>query len=97
LAKEVASFKALLKITKETITSAEPERDHTERITIILSACSECLKAVQVSVATYNDLPTSSQRTWERLEWGSEQLSDLQLQLGRNIGLLSALNSNLAR
>jgi hypothetical protein len=97
LAKEVASFKALLEITKETITSAELEREHAERIAIIISDCNECLKAVQVSVVKYNGLPTSSQRTWERMEWGSEQLSDLQLHLGRNIVLLSALNSNLAR
>jgi hypothetical protein len=77
LAKEVASFKALLEIIKETIISAELEQEYAERIAIIISACNECLKAVQVLVVKYNNLPTSSQRTWERIEWGSEQLLDL--------------------
>jgi hypothetical protein len=97
LANEVASFKALLEITEETITLAEPKPEHAQRIATILSACDKCLEEVQVAVTRYNDLPTSSQRTWERMNWDSEHLSDLQHHLGSNIGLLSALNSNLSR
>jgi hypothetical protein len=97
IANEVASFRALLEITEETIILIQSERKHADRVTTILSACNECLIAVQITVGKCNALPASSQRTWERMEWDAEELSELESRLGRNISLLSALNSNLAR
>lgn len=62
-----------------------------------MNGCNECLRDLQASISKYNDLPTSSQLTWERMEWARDELSDLQGRVGRSIALLSTLNSFLVK
>lgn len=97
LAKEVASFRSILEITEETIEKSEVQRDHADRLSTIIKCCQECLQDIQLPVSKYNDLPTASQWTRERVNFGAEERTELYRRFGQNVELLNALNSCLTR
>jgi hypothetical protein len=97
LANDVGCFRSLLDLTVEKVKAFSSEHRDIEYITRTVNSCFKCLQEVASSISRFNDLPTASQRAWERTEWGSGELTELRGRLGTSIGLLNTLNTQLVR
>lgn len=75
----------------------EPDHQQVDGVVRAVIACRDCLQDIQTSVSQYNSLPTASQRAWDRTGFGVEELASIQARLGRNVGILSALNSAISK
>lgn len=98
IASEVASLHCVLKETEELLdedSGLSPSRR--ARLTVILETSSEVLSDLSGQLTKYESLGTHSQRTWDRLRWGLEDVSDVRSRLISVCTMLAAFNSSLAK
>ena len=60
------------------------------KLAIVLSGCKTVLDDLQQLVDKYDRQPTKTKRTWNRLRWGFEDITDIRSRLVSNTGLLTA-------
>lgn len=87
---EVLSLHAVLKEVEETLTGQKLSSARQARLGTITSGCGSLLEDIEAVVKKYESLGTQSKRTWDRLNWDSEQISQLRARLTSNTVLLSA-------
>jgi hypothetical protein len=57
--------------------------------------CHEILKELEASKQRFDALPTQTQVTWERMEWGAEELADIRVRLTTAVSSLNTVYSRL--
>ena len=92
---EVASLHIVLKETRDSLSEHILSRDQETRLDTLGKACYDVLKDLEDLLKKYESLGTQSQRTWDRMRWGLEPISDLRDRLISNTTLLTAFNSSL--
>lgn len=89
ISQEVLSLHAVLKELEETYADANLPAAQQSRLEIVGDGCRAVLKDLQGCVDKYNSLGTNSKRTWDRLQWGSEDIAELRSRLVSNTVLLT--------
>jgi hypothetical protein len=95
---EVASLHVVLKETEEYLEESKglsPTRD--QRLNTLVEGCRDTLGELKRLLDSYESLGTQAQRTWDRMRWGLEDLSEVRSRIISNTTLLTAFNSQLAR
>lgn len=98
LSSEVASLHVVVKETEEHIQENQglsPSRD--ARLNILVDGCKEVLADLERLLLNYESLGTQQQRTWDRVRWGMEELSEVRQRIISNTTMLTAFNSSLAK
>jgi hypothetical protein len=85
---EVLSFHAVLKEVEETVSECQLSQSQTERLRTITQGCNNVLHDLQALVDRYESLGSQSKRTWDRIRWGSEDITQLRARLGSHNGML---------
>lgn len=94
---EVVSLHIVLKETAEFLSQDTLNKDQETRLTSLGRGCYDVLKDLDDLLQRYNSLGTKSQRTWDRMRWGLEPISDLRERLISNTTLLTAFNNSLLK
>ena len=89
ISKEVLSLHAVLKEADETIFGGPLSPESQARLKIISDGCQCVLDDLQALVDKYESLGTQSKRTWDRMNWGSEDISDIRSRLISNATMLT--------
>jgi chromosome segregation ATPase len=98
LSSEVASLHVILKETEDYINEfTELDASRKNRLEILTDACNSTLQDLEKLVSAYESLGTQAQRTWDRMRFGLEDLSDVRSRLVSNATLLTAFNSTLVK
>jgi hypothetical protein len=99
VAAEVASLHIVLKETEEYVSehgaSLGPDRE--ARLVTLGKGCREALQNLESLLLRYESLGTHSQRTWDRMRWGSEDVSAARQRLSTNAALLASFNLSLVK
>ena len=84
---EVLALHVVLKQIEENLPSlTSVEKD---QLNMVTRGCANTLKDLQNLIKKYESLGTSTRRTWDRLNWGRENVTDLRVRLMSNITLLN--------
>lgn len=99
---EVASLHVVLKETEEFLHEEENENRllndrRRGRLKTLLDTSTDVLEDLKRQLASYESLGTHSQRTWDRLRWGLEDVADVRSRLISINTMLAAFNSALAK
>ncbi|KAF9073867.1 hypothetical protein BDP27DRAFT_1215405 [Rhodocollybia butyracea] len=96
LSSEVASLHVVLKESEEYIDEyTDLPASRRNRLKILTDGCDGVLKDLDKLLKTYESLGTQSQRTWDRMRFGLEDLADIRSRLISQTTLLTAFNSIL--
>ncbi len=94
---EVASLHVVLKETEECLAEHILDPDQERRLLVIGKGCNDVLKDLNKLLEKYESLGLQSQRTWDRMMWGLEDISKIRERLIANTNLLTAFNTILTR
>ena len=99
VATEVASLHIVLKETQDHISErgANVGPDREAQLTILGKGCQEVLQDLERLLIRYESLGTHTQRTWDRMRWGAEDIATARQRLSTNTTLLTAFNMNLVK
>lgn len=97
LSTEVASLHIVLKETEDQIQQNNVEKGYEARLLVIADGCKDVLEDLESFLSKYESLATKTQRTWDRLRWGSEDARKLRERLVSNTVLLTAFNTSIAK
>jgi len=86
---EVLSLHALLKEVEEAL-SDNLSTSRKNSLATIVTDCQAVLGDLQALVDKYESLGSGSKRTWDRMGWGLNDISELRARLTANIGMLTA-------
>ena len=89
ISNEVLSLHAVLKEADETIFKSPQSPERQARLKTIGDGCQYVLDDLQALVDKYESLGTQSKRTWDRINWGSEDISDIRSRLISNATMLT--------
>ncbi|MCJ1313029.1 hypothetical protein MMC25_006705 [Agyrium rufum] len=92
LASEVVSLHVVLKETEELIAESTPTSNQKTQIGHLADGCRKVLEDLEALLNKYRSLGTKSQRTWDRLKWGSEDIANIRTRLISNTTMISAYN-----
>ena len=87
---EVLSLHAVLKEAEETAFAQPLSRTRQENLQVVRNECYCVLKDLEKLCKTYENLGTQGKRTWDRMKWSTENISELRLRLISNTSLLTA-------
>ncbi|KAI9674531.1 MAG: hypothetical protein M1817_001869 [Caeruleum heppii] len=95
---EIASLHIVLKETEEFLQDKDNGLTKTrqDRLCTLLETSNEVLKDLDRQLSTYESLGTHSQRTWDRLKWGSEDIAEVRSRMISVNTMFAAFNSSLA-
>ncbi|KAE9389437.1 ankyrin [Gymnopus androsaceus JB14] len=97
LSTEVASLHIILKETEDIMGEfTDLDISRRKRLQIHVDGCNDILKDLQKLLNSYESLRTQSQRTWDRMRFGLEDLADVRSRLISQVTLLTAYNTSLA-
>ena len=85
---EVLALHVVLKQIEENSSSLTPTEK--EQLDIVSTGCVRTLRDLQALVKRYESLGTKTRRTWDRLNWCGENISELRARLVSNTVLLTA-------
>ncbi|TAQ83149.1 hypothetical protein B7494_g8527 [Chlorociboria aeruginascens] len=91
---EVSSLYAVLEHVKETFSGHQLSETERNRLRIITDGCNDVLRDLQSLIDKYQTLGTKSKRTWDRMRWNSECISELRARISSNVGMLQTLISS---
>jgi hypothetical protein len=95
---EVSSLHAILKETEELLHKDYNLTDaRRSRLTTLLETSGDVLKDLNGQLSKYESLGTHSQRTWDWLRWGLEDVSEARSKLICVSTMLAAFNSSLTK
>ena len=89
LSAEVLSFQALLKEAEETLFTRPLPPASQSRLETIGNGCRSVLEDLQALMDKYEGLGLQVKRTWNRLKWGNEDVSEVRARLISNSTLLT--------
>jgi hypothetical protein len=97
ISSDVAGLHIVLKETEENLSEQNLDADQERRLNDLCAGCNGVLKDLDSLLERYNSLGTKSQRTWDRMKWGLEDISDMRERLTSNTAMLTAFNTALTR
>ena len=97
LSTEVVSLHVVLKETEEVIAENTPNRNQAFRLQNLSEGCQMVLQDLEQLIDRYKSLGSKSQRTWDRLKYGTEDIHTIRLRLISNTTMLSAYNTSLVK
>jgi hypothetical protein len=89
IAIDVASLHAVLKEVEETVFAQPLSPARQERLKTVGDGCYLVLKDLDRLVQKYESLGTQAKRTWDRMRWGNEDVSELRARLMSSTLLLN--------
>ncbi|KAI9855454.1 MAG: guanine nucleotide-binding protein subunit alpha [Trichoglossum hirsutum] len=97
VAAEVASLHVVLKETEEYVSErgASLGSDREAQLMVLEKECRGVLQDLETLLLRYESLGTQTQRTWDRMRWGSEDISAARQRLSTCTTLLTSFNLNL--
>lgn len=81
ISNEVLSLHAVLKEADETIFKSPQSPERQARLKTIGDGCQYVLGDLQTLVDRYEGFGTQSKRTWDRMRWGAEDISEIRTRL----------------
>lgn len=87
---ETLSLHAVLKEIEEALGECQLQSSQQERLQTICDGCKSVLEDLSALIQKYQSLGAQSQRTWDRLRWGKEDVDSLRNRLTSNVVLLSS-------
>ncbi len=97
LAGEVHSLHRVLKGVEDHVLKYPPEDKQMGGLEVVAKGCEDVLKDLQKALKGYESLGTPSQRTWDRVTWGLNEITKIRERLVSNVTLLTAFNSTLSK
>jgi hypothetical protein len=99
VAAEVASLHVVLKETEEYVSErgASLGSDREAQLMVLEKECRGVLQDLETLLLRYESLGTQTQRTWDRMRWGSEDISAARQRLSTCTSLLTSFNLNLVK
>ena len=80
----------MLKESEETLFHRPLKTTRAERLIVIKDGCDKVLTDLQSLVDKYESLGTQSKRTWDRMKWGNEDISEIRARLISSTTMLNA-------
>ena len=93
LSNEVLALHGALKETEELLSQQDLTTEQKIRVTTCQHGCEEVLKDLQILLAKYESLGTRSQRTFDRMKFGMQDINALRLRLISNVSILDSFNN----
>ncbi|MCJ1391369.1 hypothetical protein MMC18_004233 [Xylographa bjoerkii] len=93
VADAVASMHIVLKESAEYVSAPSLDQVQQERLTTVGEGCRSVLQDLEALLEKYKSLGTQSQRTWDRMRWGLEDITKLRERLQSSTATLTALNT----
>jgi hypothetical protein len=87
---EVLSLQAVLKEAEETMFAQPLPPTKQDGLKAVGDGCHHVLTDLDNLCNKYQSLGTQSKRTWDRMRWGSEDITEPRARLISNTGLLTA-------
>jgi GTPase involved in cell partitioning and DNA repair len=93
LSNEVGSFHNILKETEELLSEQKLGPAQEAKLEVLKEGSENVLKDLEKLLVKYESLGTSSQRTWDRMGFGNQDMTTLRLRLISQTTLLDAFNN----
>ncbi|MCJ1288205.1 hypothetical protein MMC26_007560 [Xylographa opegraphella] len=93
ISQEVLSLHAVLREFDESFTGHELTPSREAGLKCIVNGCHKVLTDLETLVNKYESLGTQSKRTWDRMGWGFQDVTELRTRLTSNTVLLTAFMS----
>lgn len=93
---DVASMHAVIKETEE-LEGLKLKPEQQERLAMLKKNCQDVLLDLKKMVDGYESLGTQQQRTWDRMKWGLEPVTEIKQRLVSTTTALGALSSMLVK
>ena len=97
VAGEVISLHVVLKETAELAAQSDLSSHQNPQLQKLTRGCQEVLQELTELLKKYQSLGTKTQRTWDRLKWGSEGVASLRARLISNTTMVSAYNTTMVK
>src|SRR5271155_3973643 len=95
ISSEVGSLHNVLKETEEVLSEQNLSPEQQIRLQDIAEGCKGVLEDMDTLLVKYESLGTNSKRTWDRMGWGLQNMTDLRLRIISQTTLLDAFNNRL--
>ena len=95
ISSEVASLHVILKELEENLSDQSMNSHQQAQLNVLGDGCNEVLKDLDNLLKRYQRLGTKSQRTWDRMKWGLEDIQTIRDRLISNVSLLATFNTTL--
>lgn len=90
---EVGNLHNVIKETEELLSQQQLTSKQKDKLQASRAGCHEVLEDLNQLLAKYESLGTSSQRTFDRLGYGMQDMNSIRLRLISNVTLLDAFNN----
>ncbi len=93
LSGEVGALHNVIKETEELLSQQGLTKEQTARLTTCRQGCEDVLEKLDALLVKYQGLGTKSQRTFDRLRFGMQDVNGIRLRLISNLSMLDAFNN----
>ncbi|KAL8946056.1 MAG: hypothetical protein Q9222_007493 [Ikaeria aurantiellina] len=93
ISQEVLSLHAVIREFGDSLATATLPASQLNGLQTVARGCRKVLSDLQTIIDRYSSLGSQSKRTWDRLAWGKENITELRSRLISNTGLLNAFIS----
>lgn len=93
LTSEVGALHNVIKETEELLSQQNLNVRQKEKLRVATVGCGEVLQDLDHLLAKYGSMGTKSQRTFDRLGFGTENIDGIRTRLISNVTLLDAFNN----
>jgi hypothetical protein len=97
ISSEVLSLHVVVKEAEDIVFAQTLPLAKQEQLRVVGDGCRHVLEDLDNLVKKYQSLGTQSKRTWDRMRWGAEDISELRARLTSHIGILTGLLAALIR
>jgi hypothetical protein len=82
------------RVTEEQISKSSPNDPQHRELNDVLIGCHGVLGDLERLKTHYEEVGFQTQATWERMEWGVEELAEIRARFSSYIQVLNLLNTN---
>lgn len=93
LSGEVGALHNVMKETEELLSQQRLSPEQKERLKVAKTGCEDVLGDLDAMLIKYESLGTKSQRTFNRMGFGLQDMASIRLRLISNVSLLDAFNN----
>jgi hypothetical protein len=87
----------VLETTEDNSKELHFDADHHPQLCRLSQDCHQVLQDLQCLKGHFDSIGTQGQLTWERMGWGTHELTDIRSRLTSYIGVLNVFNSNIIK
>ena len=93
LTSEVGALHNVMKETEELLSQQNLSVQQKEKLRVATAGCEDVLQDLDELLVRYGSMGTKSQRTFDRLGFGTEDIDSIRTRLTSNVTLLDAFNN----